>query len=299
MDIRDLRPPVERGEWPPITHFPPLTRGPLRGAKSWVELSYALVDGFRPLVLDVHVPVSAHPAAPAPVVMWVHGGGWATGDRRHVPLQWGQQRMFERLLDAGFAVATPGYRLVGEAALPVPVHDLAAAMRYLRHYARDLALDPDRVALWGDSAGAHLACLVGLAGSAPTPDPWLMGNVGVGAGRTDVSAIVWWYGASDLTVLPDLAQFLWPGTDDGQRADLARRCSPVTHVRSDSPPLLVMHGDADGIAPVDQAMRLDAAAQAVGARCELVVVAGADHVFDGQAIEPHWDRVIDFLRRTV
>ncbi|HNQ08138.1 MAG TPA: alpha/beta hydrolase [Tetrasphaera sp.] len=292
MDLRDLRPPVEDGPWPPITHFPPMTQRPFDGAQSWSGLSYALIDGYRPLVMDVHVPLGV---AHAPVVVWVHGGGWATGDRRHTPLQWGQQRMFERLLGAGLAVATPDYRLTAEAALPAPVHDLTAAVRYLRHYATQLRLDTDRIGVWGDSAGAHLVTLAGLAGSAGIRDPWLLGEAGVAGERTDVRAIVYWYGASDLTVLPDLQAFLWPDADPDHRAELARRCSPVTYLRPDSPPLLVMHGDRDTMAPLDQAVRLKQAADAAGAACELVVVPGAEHVFLGAAIEPQWDHAIAFL----
>lgn len=296
MDIRALRPPVDDGPWPPVTHFPPLSSGSIDGADSWTALSYALIDGYRPLVMDVHVPTGV---VQAPVVLWVHGGGWATGDRRHVPLQWGQQRMFERLIAAGFAVATPDYRLVAEAVLPAPVHDLVAAIRYLRRYAVELRIDPDRIAVWGDSAGAHLATTAALAGSAPEPDPWLLGTSGVGAGRTDVRAIIHWYGASDLSVVPELQEFLWPDCSEQERAELASRCSPVNHLRSDSPPMLVMHGDRDGIAPLDQSLRLADAAGVVGARCELIVLKGADHVFLGEPIEPQWDRAIDFLTHTL
>ncbi|AKU18497.1 hypothetical protein VV02_00255 [Luteipulveratus mongoliensis] len=275
-----------------MTHFPPISVGPLAGAESWTGLTYAMVDGYRPMVMDLHVPRGVESA---PVVLWVHGGGWATGDRRQVPLQWPQQEMFERLIAAGFAVATPDYRLVREAVLPAAVHDLVAALRYLRRYAAELRLDPNRVGVWGDSAGAHLVALAALAGSAPEPDPWMLGDVGVGAGRADVSAIVYWYGASDLTVLPDLQEFLWPDASDEERAGLAARFSPVGHVRTDSPPILVMHGDQDDIAPLDQAVRLDAAARAIGAPCELDVVEGADHVFLGTPIEPLWDRAVAFL----
>lgn len=295
MDIRDLRPPVEDGPWPPITFLPPLTSGPLRGARSWVGLSYALIEGFRPLTMDVHVPQGP---GPHPVVVWVHGGGYVGGDRRLVPLQWGQQSLFERLLAAGIAVATPDYRLVGEAELPAPVHDLVAAVRYLRRYADELGIDADRLGVWGESAGAHLGALAGLAGCAPEPDPWLVGEVGVGHGRADVSAIVAWYGVFDLTADPDL-QELWPNATTAQRAEWAARCSPVRLLRSDSPSLLLMHGDRDGMVPVGQSIDMQAAAAAAGARCELVVVDGSDHVFLGVPIEPQWDRAIDFLLATL
>lgn len=302
-DVRDLRPPVEDGPWPPITHLPPMTYGPLRGARSWTGLSYALVRGHRPLVMDVHVPEGV---ASPPVVLWVHGGGWAEGDRRHVPLQWGQQRMFEALLDAGMAVATPDYRLNEEARLPAAVHDLVAAVRYLRRYADELGVDAGRLGLWGDSAGAHLVGVSGLAGNSPEPDPWLLGDLGVAADgahgparaeRTDVRAVVWWYGVADLTALPSLTTWLWPEAAPEERAELARRLSPVTHLRADSPPVLAMLGDADSLVPLDQGERLAARAREVGARCELVVSPGSEHVFHGEPIEPYWDRAIAFLRR--
>ena len=85
--------------------------------------------------------------------------------------------MFERLLGAGLAVAAPDYRLTAEAALPCARHDLTAAVRYLRHYATQLRLDTDRIGVWGDSAGAHLA-LAGLAGARAYPRP-----VAAGRGR--------------------------------------------------------------------------------------------------------------------
>ena len=296
VDLTELRPPVEDGPWPPMTHLPPLRTSPLRGATTWTGLTYAQVPGFRPMVLDLHVPDSG---GPAPVVMWVHGGGWAEGDRRLVPLQWGQQRLFQKLVDAGFAVATPDHRLIEEVAPDDMVRDLVAAVRYLRTYAADLRLDGDRLALWGDSAGAHLAALAGLAGSAERPDPHFLGRSGVGRGRTDVSSIIWWYGAADLTVLPDLTESLWRGVDPDAREWLAMAYSPVTHGRADSPPMLIMHGDSDTMSPLDQAVRLHDAARAAGAWSRLVVVPGAEHVFLGADIEAQWQVAIDFLGDTI
>lgn len=292
MDVRDLRPPVEDGPWPTINHFPPLEFPPLEGARTWTGLTYAIVDGYRPMVLDLHVPTGVEQP---PVVVWVHGGGWREGDRRLVPLQWGQQAMFQRLVDAGIAVATVDYRLVAESSLPGPVHDVVAAVRYLRTYAAELGVDAARLALWGESAGAHIASVAGLAAGHASPDEWLVGSIGVGTERADVAAVVWWYGIADLTVDPRLVRELWPATSTEEREELARRLSPVNLVRADSPPLLIMHGDADSIAPVDQAYRFRDAAARVGARHEVEIVPGAEHVFHGEEIEPYWDRAISFL----
>ena len=292
MDIRDLRPPVEDGPWPPLTQLPPMTFEPLARATSWQQLIYAQGGGFRPLLMDVHVPATPRPA---PVVLWVHGGGWGEGDRRLVPLQWGQQEFFQQFVDAGIAVATCDYRLIAEAPVEAMVQDIVAAIRYLRRYAGELALDADRVAVWGDSAGSHLSSLAALAGSAPDPDPAILGSQGVGEGRADVTGIVWWYGASDLTVLPELCEFLWATATPEERTTLAERYSPVTHLRADSPPLLIMHGDQDTMAPFDQAVRLHEAAVAVGAPSRLLVVPGAEHAFLGADIRAQWQTGLDFL----
>lgn len=293
MDVRDLRPPVEDGPWPSPSHYPPLDHPPLRDARTWTGLTYAVVDGYRPMVLDLHVPTGVDSP---PVVMWVHGGGWREGDRRLVPLQWGQQRMFQAILDAGLAVATPDYRLLAESRLPGPVHDIVAAIRYLRRYADDLGVDAARLGLWGDSAGAHLVTVAGHVASHPAPDAWLLGATGVGDGHADVSAIVSWYGASDLTLDPALVAALWPDTSTLEREELARRLSPVHLVRAGSPPMLLMHGDADSISPVEQSVRLHEAALRVGATSHLEVSPGSEHVFHGEPIEPYWDRAITFLR---
>ena len=117
----------------------------------------------------------------------------------------------------------------------------------------------------------------------------------MGDGPADVSAVVSWYGASDLTLDPGLVATLWPDTSTPEREELARRLSPVGMVREGSPPMLLMHGDADSISPVEQSVRLHEAAQRVGARCELEVFPGSEHVFHGEPTQPYWDRAIAFL----
>lgn len=292
MDLRDLRPPVEDGPWPPPSHMPPLDHPPHEGARSWTGLTYGLVDGYRPMVMDLHVPLAGPPSG---VVMWVHGGGWRAGDRRLVPLQWGQHRLFQALLDAGLAVATLDYRLVAESSLPGPVHDIVAAIRYLRRYADELGVDGGRIGLWGESAGAHLAAVVALAASQPAPDPWLLGATGVGTGPATVSALVGWYGVYDLTLDPGLVAALWPDTGTQEREELARRVSPAHLVHPGAPPMLLMHGESDSLAPADQSVRLHAAAGAHGVSSQLELYPGAEHVFHGEPIEPYWARAIDFL----
>ncbi len=158
-------------------------------------LVYSCPPGSRPLPLDLRLPRRVAAEQPLPLVMWVHGGDWVHGSRRRLPPNIERHWLIERLLLAGFAVALVDYRLSGEAPFPAPVADVRAALRWLRGHADEFGLDGGRVGLWGESAGAHLACL------AATCDLGL-GDHGEEAEYLDqserVQAVVDWYGPADL-----------------------------------------------------------------------------------------------------
>ncbi|MFT4084151.1 MAG: alpha/beta hydrolase [Nocardioides sp.] len=120
---------------------------------------YRVSDGHRPLFLDLHVPRPHASGTTAPLIVWVHGGGWVAGSRRRFPVGIEKAHLLERTLVAGFAVARIDYRLLAEAPFPSAVEDVIAAVEWLIEHAERLGLDGSRVALWGESAGAHLALL--------------------------------------------------------------------------------------------------------------------------------------------
>lgn len=294
MDIRDLRPPTQ-DPWPPFTHHPPISAEGVRGARSWTGLTFGFVPGYRPMTLDLHVPTDA--TGPVALVVWIHGGGWTEGDRRYVPLQWPQQVLFEKVVAAGMAVATVDYRLLGEAPFPTCVHDCAAAVRYLRRYADELGLDPDRVGIWGESAGAHLASLVAFVGSQPGQDDRVLGRVGVGEGRLDVAASVLFYGPAHLGwIAAAVAGDNVAGALGGDLS-LAEDLSPINQVHQGIAPVLLMHGRNDGMVPASESAILHDALLEAGVDSTLEITGGADHCFIGTPIEPHLDRAIDFLVR--
>ncbi|GGK75932.1 alpha/beta hydrolase [Ornithinimicrobium pekingense] len=292
MDIVDLAPPGE-GPFPPASFLPPVSSRGVAGARSWTGLTYAIVPGHRPMVLDLHVPEDA--SGPVPVVVWVHGGGWTEGDRRYLPLQWRQNSVFEKVVAAGMAVATVDYRLLEDAPFPACVHDCVAAVRYLRRHADELGLDPARVGVWGESAGAHLASMVALLGSAPHPDARLLGTLGVGDGPVDVAAAVLFYGPAELDWIVGLFAAGDPAAAFGGDPTLVTALSPVTQVHPAAPPVLLVHGRADALVPVGESERLHAALLASGADSTLEVTDGADHCFVGAPVEPHLDRAVTFL----
>lgn len=251
------------------------------------NLIYAEVGG-RALRLDLYLPADG--VGPRPVLVWIHGGGWSGGSRFPAP------SFATQLRNRGLAVASVSYRLTSQAGqwgdqpvvFPAQIHDVKAAIRWLRAHATQYQIDPNRVGVWGSSAGGHLAALVGTSGN----DPELDGTVG--SNLTESSAVqvaVDYYGPIDLLQMnpdvttppgsvfdhdaatsPDsrLIGFDQPGEGLGVlRANLNNPSAPfpqmalrVTHanpqtwVDADDPPFMLVHGTADQSVPFAQSGRL-------------------------------------------
>ncbi|MDV8147642.1 alpha/beta hydrolase [Arthrobacter sp. B10-11] len=257
------------------------------------ELSYAIAVGFRRLAMDVWLPREA--AGPVPVVVWIHGGAFQLGDRRELPPTFAPDSVFRRLNEAGIACATVDYRHALEAPFPAQLHDLKAAVRYLREHADVLGIDARRIGAWGESAGGHLAALLGVTGTRED----LEGGLGVRGHSSAVSAVVDFYGVSSLPDMPPrdvpaglmsgaLAAAVPPGMTMepgpmlvGGTADpaLLAAASPLGYVTAAAPPFLLIHGDSDGLVPLSQSELLAAALTDAGVRNELVTIRGGDHCF--------------------
>ncbi len=258
------------------------------------DITYAVVDG-RPLQLDLYMPEGL---TNPPLVVWVHGGAWRSGSRTSVRREFAEH---------GFATASVDYRLSPEAAFPAMVHDIKAAIRYLRAHAGDYGYRADSIAIAGDSAGGHLAALVGVSSGVEA----LEGTVGTDLDASSaVQAIVDYYGASNLTTIlqqstpygldvrvPALELLL--GGVPEQVPDQARLASVTTHVDKGDPPLLIFHGDQDPQMPINQSHELEGAYAALGLDVDFIVLHGAGHGGDEFYSGPHLERAITFLQRTV
>ena len=281
---------TEAPEWAGPTRFLPPTEPTRRddGARHFSGVTYAVAFGYRPLQLDLWVPDAA---TPPPLVVWVHGGGFMFGDRRHLPETLRPGQVFDALLEAGLAVATIDYRHALEAPFPAQLHDAKAAVRYLRAHAAELGVSTERIGIAGESAGAHIAALVGL--TAHRPD--LEGTHGVVGPSSAVDVVVDWYGPADLASMPRKqppphiaaklpAELLVAPEDQltrGLEGAALADASPVTHVTAGAPPFLLVHGTADWLVPYAQSEQLHAALTAAGVPSQLVPVEGAEHIFDG------------------
>lgn len=239
------------------------------------DIEYARVGDHR-LLLDLHLPTTTDDAKP-PLIVWVHGGAWRSGSKQSMPLG--------PLVAKGWAVASVDYRLSTQARFPAQVHDIKAAVRYLRASRAAHGYAADRVVIAGNSAGGHLAMLVGVTHGHPA----LEGDVGGHRGQSsDVQAIVSFYGMSNLTTIlaqstPHGLRVRVPALDlllGGQPADqpeLAGLASPVFHVDGSDPPLLLLHGDQDNQAPVNQSLEMQGKYERHKLPAELVIVHGGGH----------------------
>jgi acetyl esterase/lipase len=250
------------------------------------DLEYASVGGTS-LRLDLYTPSGA--TNPLPTLLYLHGGAWALGDKSDMAVE----RLMP-LVAHGFAVASANYRLVPSVTYPAPVHDVKAAVRWLRANAAEHGLDPDRIALGGASAGGHLASLAALTAG----DAELEGDVGEHAGVSSaVSAVVAYFPGSDLLISggrnPLESQILPPpptaallGLDRiDDDPELVRSASPRYRAHAGAPPHLILHGDRDTMVNHEQSRLLHEALSAAGASSLYLLISGAGHE-DPQFVRP-------------
>jgi acetyl esterase/lipase len=220
--------------------------------RTFLNIPYKI--GCKSCLLDLALPSEAHPG-PSPVILVIHGGGWIEGDkssfasdRYGVP---GNIVDFARL---GFAAATINYRLTAEAPYPAALEDCRAAVRWLREHASAYHLDAKRIGAYGNSAGGHLALLLGLV-----EDPADRGRPLEQSSR--VQAAVSDSGPLDLidqyrqgALRTVVGRFLG-GPPDGERRTLYEQASPSRYVSPKGVPLLLIYGEADGQVDVKTADR--------------------------------------------
>jgi acetyl esterase/lipase len=206
-------------------------------------------------------------------------------------------------VEHGYAMASLDFRQSGEARFPANVHDIKAAIRFLRAKSREYGYRSDRMAIAGSSSGGHLAALVGVTNGHTD----LEGTVGAHLQESSsIAAIIDYYGASNLTTI--LAQSTPHGLSVRQPAldlvlgaqpdkvpALAQLASPVAHVEGTDPPLLIFHGDQDPQMPINQSHELEGAYAQLGLDAELVVVHGAAHGGDAFYSAENVQRAVNFL----
>lgn len=248
------------------------------GRRSTVE--YCRPDGI-PLAMDIYPP-AARGTRPAPVALYIHGGGLVIGARTttglgalladqqgalFTPLQQG-------LNQRGFVVAAIDYRLTPGTSWPAPIDDARCAVRFLRANAAGLDIDPHRIGVWGSSAGGLLVSLLGLTGSTDR--------------SSAVEAVVDMFGPADVTNLSgsDTPTRVLASVSFGDSPAVRRAASPIDHVTPNAPPFLILQGSDDTGVPPRQSETFAAHLRAAHIPTTLIVVAHTGHSLDTPGESP-------------
>lgn len=213
--------------------------------------------GATELKLDVARPAEGD--GPFPAVLVIHGGAWRGGDKGHMG------SLLQEFANHGYVAVSPQYRFCPKELFPAQVHDVKAAVRWLKSNAKTYRVNPERIGAIGFSAGGHLALMLGVTG----PSDGLEGDVAAGAPDTRLKAVVNYFGPTDLAAkdIPDVSKPLvrdFLGATAEEKPELAAKASPRTYVSSDDPPILTFQGTRDPLVPFTQAIELAEAMTAAG-----------------------------------
>lgn len=213
------------------------------GVEEILDIEYG-TGGERKLLLDLYLPKDHTEITPA--IIFIHGGGWSDGKRKDMKFY------CVKFAEKGYVTATVTYRLIGEAPFPAAVQDVKCAVRWLRANAAKYKVDPERIAVSGNSAGGHLSMMTGYS-----DDPSLEGSGGNAGIGSSVCAVVNFYGPTDLTTEmarnhETVRDFMGGKTFD-EAPDAYELASPLFHLTQDDPPTLIFHGTIDSLVPIAQA----------------------------------------------
>jgi acetyl esterase len=263
-----------------------LMLSPLLSAAVQRDIEYSRVGDIS-LRMDASTPAGP---GPHPAVILVHGGGWVSGDRaRNVA------PLFEPLEQAGFAWFSVSYRFATDfLMLGTAIDDVQDAIRFVRKNAAKYNVDPNRIALVGESAGAQLASMAAVRG---TDDR-----------ESTVQAVVALYSPSDLVDLASTSPLISPKIREAVKGTVfsemllsyLRTLSPSFHVRPDLPPVLLMHGTADSVVPYQQSVNYCERLKKSGASCELVAIPEGGHGMRGwqsAGARNYRTQITEWLRR--
>jgi len=236
------------------------------------DIPYRMTEGLE-LTLDAHIPDGA---GSFPAAILVHGGGWVAGDKEQYITY-----IFKPLSDAGFAWFSINYRLAPKFRFPADAEDVEAAIRWVKQNGMRYHIDTSRIVLIGESAGGQLVSYVG-AKQVP---------------GTRVAAVVSMYGVHDFItasidwkpIPTEILQLFGIDAVDALSAPILVEASPVSYVKKDMPPFLLMHGSRDEDVPYSQSVEMCNKMKLAGAVCDLITIEGAPHGMD------HWEAHPEFL----
>lgn len=270
------------------------------------EVPYAIRLGFRNLNLNYYTAKDKNENK-RPLIIWIHGGAFMFGSRRFPPPFLTVDNTFHKMVRHGFDVATIDYRFSGEALWPAQLDDAISAITWLQNRADELGFDEKQIALWGESAGAHIAAATGIRFNAENR---------FGRNQNElhkIAAVVDWYGPTDFAKMDSQAPNDFAGQPHDDSASPESRllgapiqsvpdrtfdANPANFVTADSPAFHIRHGENDHLVAVGQSELLADALTKAGVLVDFVKIPGADHGFEGYSEAPLLvDEGISFLKR--
>jgi acetyl esterase/lipase len=244
--------------------------------------------GTTELKLDLARPAQGD--GPFAAVVVIHGGAWRQGNKADV------RPILPQFAQRGFVAISPQYRFCPQDAFPAQVHDVKAAVRWLKVNSKKYKIDPDRIGAIGFSAGGHLALMLGLT----SPADGLEGDVSAGAPDSRIKAVVNYFGPTDLAAadIPDICKpwvkdFL--GGTPHDKPEAAAKASPLTFVSKDDAPVLTFQGTKDPLVPFTQAIKLAEAMSSAGVPGRVELMVGAQHGWGGPEMERTISETFSFL----
>ncbi len=217
--------------------------------------------------LDLAMPKEP-PDEPLPAIVFVHGGGWRSGDKRAANFLGPAQEFAAK----GYVCITVNYRLIQEAPMPACIEDVKCAVRWLRAHAKEYGVDPDRIGAYGNSAGAHLVAMLGLC----PPSAGLEGDGPWREYSSMVQAVVASATPASFLIPMNNRQNRQPDDSDAVKAagggllnlseETRKKLSPITYASADAPPFLLVHEESDRLVAVRQADEFVKALREAGAK---------------------------------
>lgn len=254
------------------------------------DITYRQASGVD---LKIDVYQSRNIEGPAPTFIYYHGGGWVGGNKEANILR------LIPYIEQGWAAVNVQYRLGDVSLAPAAVEDSLCALRWVSRNAEQYGFDTDRLVVSGNSAGGHLALTTGMVPPSAGLDRQCLGDA-----TPEVAAIVNWYGITDVNdLLNGVNQksyaVRWLGAQHNMN-EIAKRVSPLTYIRSDLPPIITIHGDADPIVPYDHAAQLHKGLDQAEVTNTLITVPGGLHGgFAANEMLRVYGSIFSFLKENV
>jgi len=237
--------------------------------------------------MDIYYPNQK--STKVPVVINIHGGAWTHGVKE-------SQRGFNTFFKQGYAVANVEYRMAATAKAPAAIEDIRCALIYLIKNAEKYQIDKNKIVLMGGSAGGHLALMAGLLAENHLFDQNCQGGDNI-----KVAAIIDKYGITDVAdfamgTKQNKSGLLWLG-DKANDEKFIASISPINYVKSNNPPVFIVHGNADPTVPYQQSVKLYEKLVASGVKCKFITVEGGLHgKFTKEKNSELNQAIMDFLK---